>query len=306
MGRDLYENSTAARSVFDQANATLGYPVTRLCFEGPADELQLTIHAQPAIVAVSLAALAAFQQLWDGAGYGPPPKPAYAAGHSVGELAAMVAAGAMEMADGFRLVQQRARLMHEAGQATPGGMTAVLGLSRETVEALCAEARARLPGSYVAVANHNAASQVTVAGDAEGLALVARLAAGRGARRCIPLAVSAAFHSEAMRAAAPALAAAVRGAALRRARVPVVANVTAEPESDPAALAAELSEQIYRPVLWAGIMEFMVRSGIRRFLELGPGRVLSNLAQRLDSALEVREAGDGDGVAAAVAWLRKR
>src|SRR6266542_2188395 len=223
MGQMLHQRSPAAREVLEAADRTLGIPLTRLMFEGPADELQLTVNAQPAIVSVSLAALAAFREAWQKTGGGEPPAPAHVAGHSVGEYAALVAAGAADAATGLRLVRARAQAMHAAGNARPGGMTAVLGLPREAVEAACRGAREEVPGSYVSVANHNAETQIVIAGDKEGLEAAARRCQTAGARRCVSLPVSAAFHSAAMEPAAAALESAVRAANLLDAQTPVVA-----------------------------------------------------------------------------------
>ena len=301
MGRDLYERSPAARAVLDGADATLDFPLTRLLFDGPAEELQLTVNAQPAIVTVSLAALAAFHEQW-------PlevsfPAPDFVAGHSVGEYAALVACRAAETAVGLRLVRQRAVLMHRAGQERPGSMTVVLGLGREAVAAACAEARTRVPGSYVDVANHNAATQVTIAGDPDGLKVAASLCQAAGARRAVPLPVSAAFHSAAMQPAADGLTPYVAGAAIADAAVPLVANVDARPVTSAAGLRQELCQQVARPVLWSDSMAVMLEGGVRLFVELGAGSVLSGLVQRLDGGATAAAAGDMAGVQAAVAAM---
>src|SRR5688500_5583721 len=212
MGQELYQGSGAARVLFDLADRALGFPLTRLMFEGPADELLSTVNAQPAIVATSLASLAALRECWSEAGLGELPDPAFVAGHSVGEYAALVAAGAESAETGLRLVRARAEAMHAAGQSKPGSMSAVLGLTRPAVDAACRAARDEVPGSYVTVANHNAETQVVIAGDADGLAAAARHCQAAGARRCLPLSVSAAFHSAAMASAGPALEREVRRA----------------------------------------------------------------------------------------------
>ncbi|MDQ3702260.1 MAG: ACP S-malonyltransferase, partial [Chloroflexota bacterium] len=229
MGRDLYETFPAARHVLDLAEKTLGFPLTQLLFDGPAESLQLTVNTQPAIVAVSLAALASFREAWERSFGSPPPTPRFVAGHSVGEYAALVASGAASAATALRLVQERARLMHQAGDLHTGGMVAVLGLERPVVEAACATARSQIPASYVAVANHNAPTQVTIAGDPEGLAAAQAACQAAGARRCMPLAVSAAFHSAAMQPAAGPLADAVARAEIVDASIPLVGNVDAHP-----------------------------------------------------------------------------
>jgi len=274
-----------------------------LLFQGPADELQLTINAQPAIMAVSLASLAAFREAWmaDGAGDVPPPE--YVAGHSVGEYAALVAAGACDEATGFRLVRARAEAMHAAGLERPGSMTAVLGLSRAAVEEACRKARKEVPGSYVSVANHNAETQVSMAGDSAGLEAAARYCQAAGARRCVPLSVSAAFHSDAMRPAAVALSKAVELAEIQDAAVPLLANVVAAPLTEASELRRELVAQVARPVLWADSMRAMLDAGVGAFLEFGSGQVLTNLVQRLDQAPKAMAVNDSDSAHRAVAWL---
>lgn len=306
MGHNLFHCSPAARAVLELADRTLGFALTRVMFEGPAEKLQLTVNAQPAIVATSLAALAAVRECWTKARGVEPPAPSFVAGHSVGEYAALVAAAAVDSGTGLKLVHARAEAMHTAGQARPGGMTAVLGLSRDAVEAACHAARAQVVGSYVSVANHNADTQVVIAGDREGLAAAATLCQEAGARRCVPLAVSAAFHSAAMESATPALELAVREAAINDARVAVVANVTATPLLSHEALRAELVAQVARPVLWSDSVRCMRESGVDAFLELGPGKVLTSLIQRLDSAPAAFAVGDVESARAAVDWLAAR
>jgi [acyl-carrier-protein] S-malonyltransferase len=306
MGQDLYAGSAAARETLDLADRTLGFQLTRLMFEGPADELQLTVNAQPAIVAASLAALAAFGERWRARVGDEPPDPALVAGHSVGEYAALVACSAADAATALRLVRTRAEAMQAAGAARPGGMTAVLGLTRAVVDEACRRAREEVQRSYVSVANHNAETQVVIAGDKEGLAAAARLCQEAGARRCVPLAVSAAFHSAAMQPAAAALERAVREAELRDARVPLVANVTARASTTASDLGRELVDQVARPVLWADGVRTMLDTGIRAFVEFGPGRVLTNLLARHEPAPSAAAVGDFAGAADAVGWLQER
>lgn len=306
MGKSLYDSSPAARRVLDLADATLGFALTRLLFEGPAEQLQDTVNTQPAVVAVSLAALAALREAWAESGRGELPPPKYVAGHSVGEYAALVASGAAEEATGLRLIRERAQLMQEAGRATPGSMVAVLGLTRQAVAEACRQARERVPGSYVDVANHNAETQVVIAGDASGLAAASALCQEAGARRCLPLPVSAAFHSQAMAAAAQPLARVVRAAAIHDAHVPLLSNSEARPIAAAEELRSELVAQVARPVLWADAMLRMVEDGVDAFLELGQGQVLSNLAQRMPGGPAAMAVGDEAGVHAAVDWLSGR
>jgi [acyl-carrier-protein] S-malonyltransferase len=306
MGRDLYDSSPAARAVIDLADETLGFSLSRLLFEGPADALQSTINTQPAVVAVSLAALAAFRETWVSVQGEPLPRPACVAGHSVGEYAALVASGAASAATGLRLVRERARLMQEAGERQPGGMVAILGLERNAVEAACRAARRDVPGSYVTVANHNAPTQVIIAGDGPGLEAAQRHCRDAGARRTIPLSVSAAFHSDAMQPAAAPLAMAIAGAGIGSASVPLVGNVDARFLTGADELRRELSEQVAQPVLWADSLQRMIEAGVTVFLEFGAGQVLTGLVQRLEGDLQAMAVGDASTVQAAVPWLAER
>jgi [acyl-carrier-protein] S-malonyltransferase len=306
MGRGLYERSAAARRVLDLAGSTLDLPLTRLLFDGPAEALQDTVNAQPAIVAVSLAALAAVREAWEATQGEPLPRPAFVAGHSVGEYAALVASGAADAETGLRLVRRRAELMQAAGKQRAGSMMAVLGLDLAAVEASCRTARREVPGSYVGVANYNAATQVVIAGDAAGLAAARTACLAAGARRVVPLAVSAAFHSAAMLPAAGPLALTLAEARIADAGVPLVANVDARPLTAAGDLRRELSEQVSRPVLWADCLQRTIAGGATVFLELGAGQVLTNLVQRLDGDFEAMAVGDAAAAEAAVPWLAAR
>jgi [acyl-carrier-protein] S-malonyltransferase len=303
MGKDLAAGSPAARRVLDLADEALGFQLTRLLFEGPSEELQQTMNTQPAVVAVSLAAVAGLREAWSEAGRGDLPLPAFVAGHSVGEYAALVASGAADEATGLRLVLERARLMQRAGEATPGGMVAVIGLRHEAVAEACRQARRQVPGSYVDVANHNAETQVTIAGDPQGLAAASKLCQAAGARRCVTLAVSAAFHSRAMAQAAAPLGAVIAAAAISDARIPLVGNVDARPLTAASELREELAAQVAKPVLWADSLQRMVDAGITAFIEFGHGRVLTSLVERMAGGLAAIAIGDTAGVRAAVDWL---
>ena len=287
MGRDLTESSAAARLVFDEADDVLGYPLSRLCFSGPADQLQSTEHAQPALLATSIAALAALRECVGSLA------PVAVAGHSLGEYTALVAAGALDFATALRLVAERGRLMRAAGDAAPGAMLAVLGLPDEKIAAVRADA-ARF--GAIAVANENAPGQTVLSGSREAIAAATRLAKEAGARRAIPLAVSGAFHSPLMRSAADALAPALAAADLRDPRWPVVANTSARILLTAAAVRAELGQQLTGPVLWSAGIRAMAGLGARAFVELGPGSVLAGLVKRtIDGAIAV-SAGDSRGV----------
>lgn len=277
MGRDLYERFPAAREVFEQADRLLGFSLSQLCFEGPADRLNDTLYTQPAVFTVSVAALRAMEpQLED---------VACVAGHSLGEFAALVAADALPFDDGLALVQERARLMKEAGDQSPGGMVAVLGLDVEEMETLCTRVQEET-GEYVGVANDNCPGQVVVSGAEAAISALAEAAKAAGARRVIRLAVSIAPHSPLMARAAEAFRRALAKAPFRPPRVPFIANATARPVTDPDQIREVLGRQLTSPVYWTDSIRWMVDQGVRRFIEVGPGSVLTGLLRRIDRTVE--------------------
>jgi len=280
MGRDLYETYPAVRRLLDEADTILGYPLTRLCFEGPEESLRQTMHAQPAIMAVSLACLAAARA--EGA---LTEAPAFLAGHSLGEYTALVAAEALFFADGLRLVHERGRLMQEAGERVPGAMAAVIGLPEEKVTALCEESGAE-------ICNLNSPGQAVIGGPLAAVERAIELARARGARHLARLNVSGAFHTSLMGPAAAGMAEAVAHVPLADAQVPIVANSNAEPITTVAAIRRELPRQLCRPVLWQRSVEYMVAQGIIAFVEIGPGRVLTSLIRRIDGSASVRNIAD--------------
>lgn len=295
MGAELFRQAPAARALFERADAALGYDLTRLCFEGPEDELRQTIHAQPALYVTSCAALAALRARTD-------VQPEAVAGHSVGEYAAMHAAGALEFEAGLRLVRRRAELMQAAAERAPGTMAAVLGLDaaavREAVEAARAEKR-----GVVAVANYNSPGQVVISGEAAAVERAGELLKQRGAKRVLPLAVSGAFHSPLMVGAGDALYADLREAAFHQPRVPVVVNVTAEYNRAAADFPAYLTMQVSGSVRWQESMELLLRDGFDMFIELGSGEVLAGLLKRMDKAARCVSVQDVASLDAAVSLL---
>lgn len=270
MGRDLAEASSAARRVFDTADAVLGYPLSRLCFEGPEDILVQTLHAQPAIFAASLACLEAARQL----GGLSDEVPAFVAGHSLGEYSALVAAHALDLEEGLRLVQERGRLTQEVGEAQPGALAAIIGLEQAQVQELCEVTGAE-------ICNLNAPGQVVIGGPLEIVESAVEVARERGARRAIRLNVSGAFHTSLMAPAVEGMARAVAGTALRDPVVPVLANGTALPLRSASEVREELVYHLTHPVRWQASVEFMANAGVGEFVEIGPGRVLSGLGRRI-------------------------
>jgi [acyl-carrier-protein] S-malonyltransferase len=268
MGRDLYEGSAAARQVFETADAVLGYALSEACFEGPEERLRDTHFAQPAIMTTSLAALAAAVET--GA---IDERPAFMAGHSLGEYTALVASGALSLEDGLKLIQERARLMAEAAAAVPGTLAAILGLDEAIVQSICAEADADL-------CNLNLPSQTVVGGTRDAVTRAIELAKAKGAQRAVELNVSGAFHSRLMLPAVEGLVRAIAATPIGDPRVPVVANASASPLNHAETARDELGMQIVRAVRWHESLSLMSASGVTTFIEFGPGRVLTGLAKR--------------------------
>jgi [acyl-carrier-protein] S-malonyltransferase len=270
MGQAFSEARTVIRATFAEADAVLGFPLSALCFTGPDAELKCTTNAQPALLTVSTAYWRALQE--DGLTCG------MVAGHSLGEYSALVAAGALTFPDALRLVRRRGELMEAAANNHPGGMAAVLGMADADVAALCVEVAAT-HGTLVA-ANYNAPGQVVVSGVAAAIAAVREIARARGGR-VLPLPVSGAFHSPLMAEAAAGFATALAEVVIHTPTVPVVQNVTALPTSDPTTLREGLARQITGSVLWTSSVQGMAAAGITRFVEVGPGAVLTGLLKRI-------------------------
>jgi [acyl-carrier-protein] S-malonyltransferase len=290
MGRALADAFARARAVWQEVDDALGTPLSRLCFEGPEDDLKLTANAQPAILAASVAAL---RVLEDETAL----RPAVVAGHSLGEFSALVAAGALALPDAARLVRLRGQFMQEAVPAGVGGMAAILGLERADVEAACAEALASpaaAPGEVVAPANLNGGAQVVIAGHRAAVERACEAARRRGAKRALPLAVSAPFHSALMQPAAERLARELESVKLGALRVPVVTNVEAAPNQDGARVRDLLVRQVTAPVRWEESVLRLVAMEVTLAVEVGNGAVLAGLVKRIAPALPVRAAGEPD------------
>jgi [acyl-carrier-protein] S-malonyltransferase len=287
MGEELASISPAAKRVFAEADTVLGFPLTDLIFHGPADQLEDTINAQPAILATSIAALEALRERL--AEREATITPVMVAGHSLGEFSALVAAGALEFPAALRLVRERGRLMKEAGQEAPGGMAAILGMEDEALSTVCAAASG---DGIVVLANANCPGQTVISGDVAALERAMALAKERGAKRATRLGVSIASHSPLMARAAAQFAALVAATPLRAPRMPVVGNVTAAPLTTEAEIVDELSRQIASPVNWTGSVRTMIEAGVTTFLDLGPGQVVNGLIKRIDR--EVAMVGTGD------------
>jgi len=276
MGLDLYKSHHPAKEVFDEADASLGFSLSRLCFEGPDEELTKTHNVQPAILVVSIACLKALEN----AAIADFPSPAFVAGHSLGEYTALVAAGALGLADAVLLVRERGRLMYEAGLKNPGSMLAVIGLDEETVKDVCLQSRTE-------ISNINCPGQIVVSGAVQALAEASKLAKTRGARAVISLKVSGAFHSALMEPVIAEFARIVSEVRFRLSAIPVISNVTARPLTDVDSIKKELVKQLRNCIQWQGSVEYMMHNGVATFYEIGPGRVLSGLIRRINSELQV-------------------
>ncbi|MHB8086505.1 MAG: ACP S-malonyltransferase [Dehalococcoidia bacterium] len=281
MGQDIHSRFASARKVFEEADEALGFSLSRLCFEGPEEELTKTVNVQPAVLTVSIAYLRAAREA-DGATL---PPPDFVAGHSLGQYSALVAAGILGLADAVRLVRERGRLMYEAGLAAPGGMLAVIGADEALVREFCDVAGTQ-------VSNINAPGQIVVSGGLADLEEFKNLAGQKGVRRIIPLKVSGAFHSRLMQPAADGLKKAIEGCMFKRPEVPIVSNVTAEVLDDPESIQQDLAHQLTACVLWQKSVENMVRDGATAFCETGHGQVLGGLIKRIDPTLQVSHIAD--------------
>ena len=287
MGADVLAASPAARAIFDRVDAALGEPISRLILHGPEAELTITANAQPALVATSCAVLAAIRERLPGLA-----PPALAAGHSLGEYSALVAAGALKLEDAVRLVRARGRAMQEAVTAGTGAMSAIMGVDRERLEALCAEA-AR--GEVVSPANFNAPGQIVIAGHAGAVARVSELVAAEKGR-AIPLKVSAPFHCALMAPAARAVATELTRIPIETPAFPIVANVDARPNAEAARIKDLLVRQVDGVVRWEESVRAMVAAGVTHALEIGPGKVLAGLVKRIAKDVKVLSVGDAASV----------
>ena len=283
MGRELHERYPEARAVFEQIDAALGEPLSTLCFEGPEESLKLTANTQPAILAVSSAAASVLAR----AGV----VPDFVAGHSLGEYSALVAAGALTAADAARAVRARGTFMQEAVPAGQGAMSAVLGLDPARVTAVCAEVAAAT-GLVVSPANFNEPAQTVIAGAAAAVEQAGARLKEAGAKRVLPLPVSAPFHCALMEPVKARLEPVLRAVPWKRPLVPVVTNVEAKPNQDPVRIVPLLVEQVTASVRWIECVEELARQGVTRVIEVGPGRVLSGLVRRIAPGLEALNVED--------------
>jgi [acyl-carrier-protein] S-malonyltransferase len=280
MGKNLFDTRSSVKRLFEEASAAIGKNFEKLCFDGPEADLARTENVQPAITLVNLACLEVLREEGMSA--------SAAAGHSLGEYAALCAAGVFTFAETMRLVQVRGAAMQEAADRNPGGMTAIFGLDRQTLAAICEEAS---NAGSVEVANHNSPSQVVLTGAKEAVQKAAELAKKKGAKLSVPLKVSGAWHSRFMAGASEQMREVLAGCAVARPSFPVISNITAAAyPDDPDAIRQALVRQIVSPVLWADSMQRLIKDGHRLFVEVGPGKALAGLMRDISREAEVLNA----------------
>lgn len=275
MGRDVYESHPESRRIFEAADEALGFPLSEIIFQGPDEDLKKTYNTQPALLTASLALLEAFRVKGI--------EPDYAAGHSLGEYSALTAAGVLSFEDSVRTVRARGEFMEAAVPGGQGAMAAVLGADREALAAFCA--RLTEEAGLVEMANINCPGQIVISGSKEGIQAAVERGKEIGAKRVLPLEVSGPFHSSLMKPAADRLAAVLAGISMSPARLPVIANVTAQAVGDPESVRRLLTEQVYSPVLWEDSVKTLIDLGVDTFVEIGPGSVLTGLIKKIDKSV---------------------
>ena len=291
MGKSLYEASVAAKEIFDKADEVLGRSISKMCFEGPEEDLKQTINTQPAILVTSIAALEALKEKTD-------VKPDYVAGHSLGEYGAYYAAGVIDFSTAMKLIDKRAKEMNAAAESTKGAMTAVIGMSKEAI----LDTIEKIDG-MVSVANYNSPAQIVITGEAEAKANDALKEAG--AKRVIPLPVSGGFHSMLMEEASVKFSEILDDCDIKDAQIPVFTNVDAEPTTAAIRFKAKMTAQIYSSVMWTQTVEKMAADGVDTIVEIGPGKVLAGLVKKTNPAINVLNVFDEESLNAAVESLKK-
>ena len=290
MGADLSQAHPTARALFDRANEILGYNLARVCQQGPEAELTRTENAQPGIYLVSWIALTLLQERVPGLEF------QATAGLSLGEFTALAAAGVLSFEDGLRVVRARGRFMHEACEATRGGMAALIGLDEAATREVCA-------ATGTTLANLNCPGQIVISGELDRIPAAVEAAKARGARKAIPLSVAGAYHSPLMQSAQPRLAAELASVGIQTPKVPVIANVTARPHGTPSEVAPLLVDQVTQTVRWEESMQSLLSEGFTRFIELGPGTALSGFMKRINKGVQILNVADVPSLEATVAAL---
>jgi len=297
MGSAIAASSTVARAAYDEANEILGFDVAKLCFEGPENELTLTKNSQPAIFITSIACLRSLQE-----SVPQMPMPIAAAGLSLGEFTAHVAAGSFSFAEGLRLVRQRAEAMQDACDREPSTMASIVGLDEGVVRNICMSLQDR---GVLDIANLNSPGQIAISGSVDAVKAAMAEASRRGALKVVPLQVSGAFHSRLMKPAEEKLREAVAGTRIVSLKYPVIANVTARPVTHPDEIREALIQQLCSPVLWERSMRYLIAEGVDLCIEVGQGRVLSGLMRRIDKGRKMMNVQDPAGISKLAEGLAK-
>ena len=292
MGKSLYETSAKAKEIFEKADEVLGRNISKMCFEGPEEDLKQTINTQPAILVTSIAALEALKEQAD-------IKPDYVAGHSLGEYGAYYAADVVDFATAMKLIDKRATEMNNAAVATKGAMTAVIGMDKDAIVDIIS----RIDG-IVSVANYNSPAQIVITGEADAVAKANDALKEAGAKRVIPLPVSGGFHSALMNEASVKFSEILDDCDIKDAKIPVFTNVDAEPTTSAIRFKSKMTAQIYSSVMWTQTVEKMVADGVDTIVEIGPGKVLAGLCKKINPALNVLNVYDEDSLNAAVESLK--
>ena len=293
MGKSLYETSVAAKEIFDKADEVLGRSISKMCFDGPEEDLKQTINTQPAILVTSIAALEALKEKTD-------VKPDYVAGHSLGEYGAYYAAGVIDFSTAMKLIDKRAKEMNAAAESTKGAMTAVIGMSKEAI----LDTIEKIDG-MVSVANYNSPSQIVITGEADAVAKANDALKDAGAKRVIPLPVSGGFHSMLMEEASVKFSEILDDCDIKDAQIPVFTNVDAAPTTAAIRFKAKMTAQIYSSVMWTQTVEKMAADGVDTIVEIGPGKVLAGLVKKTNPAINVLNVFDEESLKAAVEALKK-
>jgi len=288
MGHDLYQSFASSRAVFQQADEVLGFPLSKLCFEGPEEQLRLTLNAQPAILTTSYACLEAVREANPGL-----PEPRFVAGHSLGEYTALAVSGVFDFRTAVYLARERGRMMHEADTVRPGSMAAVIGLEEAVLLEVCQQ-------TGTCIANMNSPAQLVIGGDTDAVAAAMELARDRGAARVIPLPVSAAFHTPLMEPVIASMADIISRSTFADPAIPVIANTTAQPLTTVQAVREELVQQLSHCVQWQRSVEYMIGEGVDTFLEIGPGKVLAGLIKRINRDVRTINIGDAQAVSSSL------
>lgn len=284
MGKSLYETSAKAKEIFDKADEVLGRSISKMCFEGPEEDLKQTINTQPAILVTSIAALEALREKTG-------VKPDFVAGHSLGEYGAYYAADVVDFATAMKLIDKRAREMNAAAETTKGAMTAVIGMNKEAI----LDTIEKIDG-MVSVANYNSPAQIVITGEAEAVAKANEALKEAGAKRVIPLPVSGGFHSKLMENASVKFSEILDDCEIKDAKIPVFTNVDAEPTTSAIRFKAKMTAQIYSSVMWTQTIEKMAEDGVDTIVEIGPGKVLAGLVKKINPALTVLNVYDEESL----------